>query len=124
MLKQESGGKRFKDAEPFFGAGGGGPFSGFAARRLAPTDKSLRRSGQAAKTGEQGGGVASGKDQAVYFRFDQVVSGADGVGAQKRQASAEGLIYDDAPAVMPARGHENIGLREGFRELFRRVQPL
>src|SRR5947207_13824808 len=121
MLKQESGGKRFEDAEPFFGAGGGGPFSGFAARRLAPTENSLRRGGQAPETGEQGGGVASGKDQAVYFRFDQVVSSADGVGAEKRQASAEGLIYDDAPPIVPAREHKNIDLREVFRELFRRL---
>src|SRR5437667_2139651 len=49
---------------------------------------------------------------------------AHGVGADNRQAGAESLIYDDAPAIVTAGQDEDVGLGEILWQLLRRLKAL
>ena len=69
---------------------------------------------------EHGGGecirVTGRKCEAVSAFAQEVVRRADMIARDDRQARAERLVYDDAPSVVTAREHEDIGLCEERRQ--------
>ena len=72
------------------------------------------------RVAEHGGGecirVTGRKCEAVFAFAQEVVRRADVIARDDRQARAERLVYDDAPAVVTAREDEDIGLCEERRQ--------
>src|SRR5580704_1454337 len=63
---------------------------------------------QASDCAGQGRRIARGDDKPVLARRNEIRGGSHRIGADDRQAGAQSLIHNDAPAIMERREHKNV----------------